>query len=85
MQFFKSGAAAAVEAFTDLSGSDSKRRDLYMELVSSILAYIIAVALISLVGKWLWNNVIIELFSVAKPAKSIWQILGLMIFLSLIR
>ena len=85
MQFFKSGAAAAVEAFTDMSGSDTKRRDLYMELVSSILAFIIAVAIVSLVGKWLWNNVIIDLFTIAKPVRSIWQILGLMIFLNLIR
>ena len=77
--------SAGLEAFTDMSGSDSKRRDVYMELVSSILAFLLAVAIVSLVGKWLWNNVIIELFSVAKPAKSIWQILGLMIFLSLIR
>ncbi len=77
--------SAGLEAFTDMSGSDSKRRDVYMELVSSILAFLLAIAIVSLVGKWLWNNVIIELFSVAKPAKSIWQILGLMIFLSLIR
>ena len=77
--------SAGLEAFTDMSGSDSKRRDVYMELVSSILAFLLAVAIVCLVGKWLWNNVIIELFSVAKPAKSIWQILGLMIFLSLIR
>jgi hypothetical protein len=77
--------SAGLEAFTDMSGSDSKRRDVYMELVSSILAFVLAIAIVSLVGKWLWNNVVIELFSVAKPAKSIWQILGLMIFLSLIR
>jgi hypothetical protein len=38
-----------------------------------------------LVGKWLWNNVIIDLFTIAKPVRSIWQILGLMIFLALIR
>jgi len=81
----QSAVAASLDAFTDMSGSDSKRRDLYMELVSSILAFLIAVAIISLVGKWIWNNVIIDLFSIAKPAKSIWQILGLMIFLSLIR
>ena len=81
----QSAVAAGLEAFTDMSGSDSKRRDLYLELVSSILAFVIAVAIISVVGKWLWNNVVIELFSIAKPAKSIWQILGLMMVLYLIR
>jgi hypothetical protein len=28
--------------------------------------------------------VIVELFSIAKPARSFWQILGLMIFISLV-
>jgi hypothetical protein len=41
--------------------------------------------LIAFVGKLLWNNVIVELFSFAKPAKSFWQVIGLMIFLALIK
>jgi hypothetical protein len=76
---------AAVDAFTDLSGSNTSRRELYTSLTASILALILSVAIVSLVGKWLWNNIVIDLFSFAKPARSVWQIIGLMIFLGLIR
>jgi hypothetical protein len=81
----KDACYAAVDAFTDMSGSDSKRREAYMELIASILSFLIAVVIISFVGKWLWNNIIIDLFTFAKPVRNIWQILGLMIFLALIK
>lgn len=76
---------ALVDAFTDMSGSDTKRREAYMSIASALLALILTVIILSLVGKWLWNNVLVDLFTVVKPVRSIWQILGLMIFLSLIR
>jgi hypothetical protein len=82
---FQAAAAAIIDGFTDLSGSDSKRKQMYLEIISSILGFLIGVLILSLVGKWLWNNVIIDLFTIAKPVRSIWQILGLMIFLALIR
>ena len=78
-------ALAAIDAFTDMSGSDSKRREAYMEIIASIVSFLIAVIIISFVGKWLWNNTILDLFTFVKPVRSIWQILGLMIFLALIR
>lgn len=56
-----------------------------MELVSSMLALLIAIAIVAFVGKWLWNNIVIDLFNFARPARSVWQIIGLMIFLGLIR
>jgi hypothetical protein len=74
-----------VDAFTDMSGSDSKRREAYLEIIASLLSFIIAIIIVSFIGKWVWNNIILDLFTVVKPAKSIWQILGLMIFLALIR
>ena len=74
-----------VDGFTDLSGSDSKRREVYMELVATILAFILSIAIVAFVGKWLWNNIVVDLFSFAKPARSVWQIIGLMIFWALIR
>lgn len=76
---------AVVDAFTDMSGSDSKRREAFMEIIASIISFLIAVIIISFVGKWLWNNTILDLFTFVKPVRSIWQILGLMIFLTLIR
>ena len=37
-----------------------------------------------LLGKYLWNNVIVNLVSVVKPADNIWQLLGLSILLKLL-
>ena len=76
---------SATDAFTDMSGSDSKRREAYMEIIASLVSFLIAVIIISFIGKWIWNNIILDLFTIVKPVKSIWQILGLMIFLALIR
>jgi len=75
---------SCVDAFTDMSGSDSKRREAYMEIIASLLSFLIAVIIISFIGKWIWNNIIFDLFTFVKPFKSIWQILGLMIFMTLI-
>ena len=74
-----------VDAFTDMPGSDSKRREVYMDLVSTLLSFIVAVVILAFVGKWLWNNVVVDLVSIAKPARTIWQILGLMVFISLVK
>jgi hypothetical protein len=76
---------AVVDGFTDLSGSASKRREMYVELTASILSFALAILILAFFGKWLWNNVVIELFTFAKPARNVWQIIGLTIFLSLMK
>ena len=76
---------SCVDAFTDMSGSDSKRREAYIEIIASLVSFLLAVIIISFIGKWIWNNIVLDLFTIVKPVKSIWQILGLMIFLALIR
>jgi len=85
MSALKSACYAAVDAFTDMPGSDGKRRDALLDIVSSSIAFIIAVTILAFIGKWLWNSVIVDLFSFAKPARTIWQILGLMIFWTLVK
>lgn len=79
---------AGVECMTDMSGStttaSSSRRELYKELVASLLSLTIAVLIVAFVGKWLWNNSVVELFSIARPARSVWQIIALMLFWSLV-
>jgi hypothetical protein len=76
---------AGVEGMTDMSGSSSGRREIYKELVAQILALVIAIIIIAFVGKWLWNNSVAELFTFARPVRSVWQIIALMLFLSLMR
>lgn len=80
----KEAATAAVEGFT--SGKDAdKKRDAYVEFLSVLLAFVIALVILGFIGKLLWNSVVVELFTIAKPARSFWQIIGLMILVSLLR
>ena len=76
---------AGVEGMSDMSGSGNGRRELYKEVIASILALVISIAIIAFVGKFLWNTTVAELFTFARPVQSPWQIIGLMVFLSLIR
>ncbi len=50
----------------------------------SFMTMIIMFVLVLLVGKWLWNTVLVSLVTFVKPAKSVWQILGLAVLLALL-
>jgi hypothetical protein len=76
---------AGVEGMTDMSGSTAGRREIYKELAAQIIALVVAITIIAFVGKWLWNNSVAELFTFARPVRSVWQIIALMLFLSLMR
>jgi hypothetical protein len=52
-------------------------------MVGRILALLFVLLLISFFGQYFWNNYVVSLFSIAKPAKSVMQILGLFIFVRL--
>jgi predicted small integral membrane protein len=83
MGLLTTACRAGVEGFVGLNSSE-KRRDAYVDFVSFIIAFFIAIVILGFIGKWLWNAVVVDLFSFAKPARSFWQIIGLMFFLSLI-
>ena len=74
---------AGLEGF--VGGDDSKeKRESYIELASVLISFILALVILSLIGKLLWNGVIVDLFSCVRPAKSFMQILGLYVFISLL-
>jgi hypothetical protein len=76
---------AAVEGYTNPGGAEAyKPPPAYAEAIAAILAFALSIIIVSLVGLWLWNYSVVPLFEFARPAKSIFQILGLMIFVSLI-
>jgi hypothetical protein len=75
---------AVISGFTDMPGSNERRSEMYIDVVASLISFMLAIIIVSFVGKWLWNNVVVDLFSIAKPARSIWQILGLMVMISLL-
>jgi hypothetical protein len=72
-----------VEAFADTA--PNVKREVYADSVAVLLSFMIAFILVAFVGKLLWNNVVVDLLSIAKPARSFWQIIGLMIFINIIR
>lgn len=70
-----------------MSGSPEaeKRKQTYVDLIAILIAFVITLVILAFIGQLLWNNVVVDLISVAKPAKSVWQILGLFILVSLFR
>ena len=76
-------ARAAVEGFSD--SGPSVKREVYADSVAVLVSFVLAFAILAFIGKLLWNNVVVDLFSFAKPAKSFWQIIGLMLFINLVR
>ena len=65
--------------------SGSGRYQMYKELVASILSLVISIAIVAFVGKFLWNTTVAELFTVVRPVRSAWQIVGLLLLMALFR
>jgi hypothetical protein len=64
--------------------NSKEKKDGYVQLVVVILSFVLSLVILSLIGKLLWNSVVVDLVSVARPAKSFWQILGLYVFVALV-
>ena len=78
-----SAMRSAVEGWADVPAV--RKREVYTDTLAVILAFVLSAFLLAFVGKLLWNNVVVDLFEFAKPARSFWQILGLMVFIALVR
>jgi hypothetical protein len=70
-----------------MSGSPEaeKRKQTYVDLIAILVAFVLTLIILAFIGQLLWNNVVVDLISVARPAKSVWHILGLFIIVSLFR
>jgi len=76
---------AAVEGYTNPGGAEAyKPPPAYADALAALLAFFFAVILVSFIGMWLWNFSVVPLFEFTRPAKSVFQILGLMLFISLV-
>jgi len=71
---------AGVEQFADTDAMGPSTRSALVTL----LTLVVVVGLILLFGQFLWNNALVPLVPGVKPAKSIFQILGLSILISLL-
>jgi hypothetical protein len=73
---------SGLEGFVN-PGYSQNKTDSYMEFTALIISFVISLVILSLIGKLLWNGVIADLFTIVRPAKNFWQILGLFVFVSL--
>ena len=83
--FIGKACEAFVSGVTSKPGSENVQdRASWMSLVASIVAFIIVLVILAFIGKYLWNNSLVPLVSVARPATSAMQILGLYILTGLL-
>jgi hypothetical protein len=82
-QILNSAVRASLEGFVGSEDSKEKRNS-YVDLAAILITFIISLLILSLIGKLLWNGVIVDLFDCVRPAKSFMQILGLFVFVSLL-
>jgi hypothetical protein len=74
---------AGIGCISDMSGSAKK--DMYKDVVASLMALLLSILIFAFVGKYLWNTTVAELFTFARPVQSVWQIIGLILFISLVK
>jgi uncharacterized membrane protein len=72
-----------VQGFANPDNSKEKK-DGYIAFVTFLLTFIISLLILSLIGQFLWNSAIVDLFTCVRPAKSVWSILGLFLFSTLL-
>jgi len=75
--------AGLVQGFANPDNSKEKKEG-YIAFVTFLLTFIISLLILSLIGQFLWNSSIVELFTCVRPAKSVWHILGLFLFATLL-
>jgi hypothetical protein len=73
-------AISQTETFANPNGMISPGASAIGSLVAAILVFL----LLLLFGQYLWNNALVPLVSVVKPAKSIFEILGVAILIALL-
>mgnify|MGYP003686319017 FL=1 len=69
-----------IEAFT---GSIIQKNNI--DMTTSAIMMLIHVGILLLLGKYLWNNVIVEIMPYINKINNIWQILGLIIFVIIVK
>uniref|UniRef100_A0A6C0DRT8 Uncharacterized protein n=1 Tax=viral metagenome TaxID=1070528 RepID=A0A6C0DRT8_9ZZZZ len=71
------------ETFESPKGAAESKSESNKVALVSFLTLLVVLFLLLFVGKFLWNDVLIVLMPFIKPVKSVWQILGLALLISL--
>jgi cytoskeletal protein RodZ len=75
----------AMEAFSSSRENFDNNSSTMMQSPLIIFGFLLLYLLIILlIGKWLWNVVLVKLVSIIKPATSVWQILGFAILVQIL-
>lgn len=74
-------SAVMPSGFTNMSDVASMSSIQALYLLVLVVVYLV---LVLLLGKWLFNTVLVKLFPAVHPATSVWQILGLVVLLHLL-
>lgn len=70
----------STETFQD---AQEKKKSTVNALVS--LAFLVLVfTLVLVLGKWLWNDFLVKHITVLRPVKTVWQLVAIMVGLSLV-
>lgn len=80
----KEAFSAVINTVASDASSKMDTRTSYVDLTATLLGFIVGIVILAFIGKWLWNTVVLDLFAIAKPARSVWQIIGLSILIKLI-
>ena len=72
------------EGFSAVRGYPLMMNESMMSLLGRIAAMVVAVLLIAMFGEYLWNNHVTKLMSIAKPTKSVMDIIALYVFVRLL-
>jgi len=75
-QFANGGNNMDLEAIQSAYGTAG----IWSFFILTITTYIV----LMLIGKWLWNSVVVEMVSVARPIESVFQLIGLSILVKLV-
>jgi hypothetical protein len=75
-QFTNGGAQLDLQTIQSAYGTAG----LWSFFIITMVVYI----LLMLIGKWLWNSVVVEMVTVARPITSVFQLIGLAILVKLV-
>ena len=70
--------------FVSIGTYEQAKRTDYKNLFSILLALITIIFLQLTLGKWLWNNYLVNYITIAKPLNSIFDILAISLLIKLI-
>jgi hypothetical protein len=55
------------------------------KMVGALVALIVWILIVLLLSKWLWNKVLCSIVTFAKPVTSVFQIVGLVVLLAILK